>query len=137
MRFGASIPIKIIEATAAGLPTAGTRLMAHQLCWKPGVEMLAEDAAQALATATLALHDDAHTWEAMRAAARRRVEKECCPEVFRESLRGLLAGLAPPPLPSADPLGQHRNAGGTRARVNEEVAQYHLSWPILWTSRFD
>jgi len=29
MRFGASIPIKIIEATAAGLPTAGTRLMAH------------------------------------------------------------------------------------------------------------
>jgi len=110
VRFGAGIPIKIIEATAAGLPTAGTRLMAHQLSWKPGVEMVAEDDAQALAAATVALHDDAHTWEAMRAAARRRVEKEYRPEVFRERLRGLLAGLTPPPSRSADPLGQHRNA---------------------------
>src|SRR5262249_51574130 len=59
VRFGAGIPIKILEATAAGLPTAGTRLMARQLRWKEGVEMVAEDAAHALAAAAIALHDDA------------------------------------------------------------------------------
>ena len=31
VRFAAGVPIKILEATAAGLPTAGTRLMARQL----------------------------------------------------------------------------------------------------------
>jgi hypothetical protein len=84
--------------------------MAHQLSRRPGVEVVAEDDAQAPAAATVALHDDAHSWEAMRAAARRRVEKAYRGETFRENLRGLLVGLTLPPLRLADPLGQHRKA---------------------------
>jgi O-antigen biosynthesis protein len=105
IQFGAGIPIKILEATAAGLPTAGTGLMARQLDWRPGVELIAEDGAQELAAATAALHDDAHTWEAMRLAARRRLEKQHTAEAFRNALQDLLGGLTP--ARSVEQMKQH------------------------------
>jgi O-antigen biosynthesis protein len=101
IRFGAGIPIKILEATAAGLPTAGTRLMAHQLEWNPGIDMIADDGAQELAAASATLHDDAGIWEAMRVAARRRLENAYSAEAFQKGLRDLLVGLTPPSLRSA------------------------------------
>jgi GT2 family glycosyltransferase len=98
IRFAAGVPIKIIEATAAGLPTAATRLMARQLVWSPGREIIAEDDANLLASASVALHEDPAAWEAMRSSARLRLDREYSPRVFREGLEAVLTGLPPPRL---------------------------------------
>ena len=95
IRFAAGVPIKILEATAAGLPTAGTRLMARQLTWTPGVEIAAEDDAGALATAAVELHEDAATWEAIRTASQHRLHDEHSAAIFRDRLRLLLDGCLP------------------------------------------
>jgi GT2 family glycosyltransferase/glycosyltransferase involved in cell wall biosynthesis len=92
VRFAAGIPIKIIEATASGLPTAGTRLMARQLSWTPGLEIAAEDRVGALATCATELHEDQSFWEAMRTAAIERLARDHSPAVFREQLRCVLLG---------------------------------------------
>jgi hypothetical protein len=103
VRFAAGMPIKILEATAAGLPSAGTRLMARQLAWTPGVEMMAGDDADAFAAAAMVLHEDAAAWEATRAAAQRRVRREYTASVFRERLQAVLDGLPLSQPPAAGP----------------------------------
>ena len=90
VHFAAGVPAKIFEATAAGLPVVGTRLMARQVSWEPGIEILAEDDAAAFAKAAVLLHQDQSTWEALRTAAQARVKIEHSPGVFRENLRELL-----------------------------------------------
>ena len=95
IRFAAGLPIKILEATAASLPTAGTRLMARQLTWTPGVEIVAEDNAGALATAAAELHEDATMWEAMRRASQNWLHYEHSTAVFGDRLRLVLDGCPP------------------------------------------
>ena len=92
VRFAAGIPIKILEATAAGVPTAGTRLMARQLGWTPGVEMVAEDDPAALSAAIIAMYRDAVLWNQTRTAAKERLRQEHSAETFRNSLRAILDG---------------------------------------------
>ncbi len=94
IRFGAGIPIKVLEATAAGLPTAGTRLMARQLNWAPGADMAAEDRPDAFAKAAVALHQDETVWLSTRRAATERLRREHGPEGFARGLRRLLEGAA-------------------------------------------
>ncbi len=94
IRFAAGVPIKILEATAAGLPTLGTRLMARQLGWRSGVEIAADDTFGLLSSAAISLHEDRCAWEAMRAAAQSRLVADHSKQVFRERLQQIL-GLAP------------------------------------------
>ena len=91
--YAAGVPIKIIEATAAGLPTAASRLMARQLAWTPGREIVGEDTADALAEASVALHEDAFKWEAMRSASQARLAAEHSAAHFRGQLHLLLNGV--------------------------------------------
>jgi GT2 family glycosyltransferase/SAM-dependent methyltransferase len=92
VRYAAGVPIKIIEATAAGLPTAGSLLMAKQLSWAPGTEIVGEDNADALAEASVYLHEDSVRWEAMRSASQARLAAEHGAVHFRDQLRLLLDG---------------------------------------------
>jgi glycosyltransferase involved in cell wall biosynthesis len=94
VQFAAGVPIKILEATAAGLPTAATSLMARQLGWAPSVEIAAEDEPMSLAAAAVALHEERSAWGAVRAAAQQRVAREYTAEAFRRRLRELLDGKA-------------------------------------------
>ena len=96
IRFAAGVPIKVLEATAASLPTAGTRLMARQLTWTPGIEIVAEDDAGALATGAIELHEDAATWNAIRMASKQRLYDEHSAAIFRDRFRLLLDGCPPP-----------------------------------------
>src|SRR6516162_2232033 len=59
IRFSAGIPIKVLEAAAAGLPVVGTELMATQLGWKPGVEIEAADNPAQMARKAVALYKNA------------------------------------------------------------------------------
>jgi GT2 family glycosyltransferase len=92
VRFAAGVPIKILEATAAGLPTAGTRLMAKQMGWTAGIEMMAEDSPLNLATEACRLHEEQDVWEAMLRVAQQSVLREHDAETFRNGVRDLLDG---------------------------------------------
>jgi GT2 family glycosyltransferase len=92
VRFAAGIPLKILEATAAGLPSAGTRLMARQLVWTPGIEMVAEDDPATLAAAIMAIYRDADLWDRMRGAATERLRQDYSEETFRTVLKAILDG---------------------------------------------
>jgi glycosyltransferase involved in cell wall biosynthesis len=95
VHFAAGVPIKILEATAAGLPTAATSLMARQLGWRPTVEIAAEDEPMLLAAAAVTLHEDNSAWGAVRAAAQQRIGCEYSAEAFRDRLREVLDGGLP------------------------------------------
>ncbi len=88
--LASGVPVKILEAAAAGLPTAATSLVARQLGWAPGIEIAIEDEPVSLAVAAVTLHEDSSAWGAVRAAAQRRIAREYTPEAFRNRLRELL-----------------------------------------------
>jgi GT2 family glycosyltransferase/SAM-dependent methyltransferase len=90
--FAAGLPHKITEATEAGLPTVATRLMARQLGWTPGIEIMAEDDPAAFAFAAVNLHENGKVWRAVRAAAQNRLAREQGSENFRTQLRAVLNG---------------------------------------------
>lgn len=92
IRYAAGVPIKILEAVAAGVPCAGTRLMARQMNFTPDVEMVAEDDAHALAQGAVALHEQMATWNTIRQAASERVKREHGQDRFQAELRRALIG---------------------------------------------
>lgn len=90
-RFAAGVPLKVLDAAAHGVPVVGTAILAQQLGWSPGREMLAADAPQALADACLALHGDEAEWSRVRAAALQRVERDHSRSAFSARLAEALA----------------------------------------------
>ena len=152
IRFAAGVPIKILEAIAAGLPCAGTRLMARQMNFKPGAEMVAEDDARALACGAVALHRDASAWATMRDAAGIRVRLGHGADRFREALRRMLdepvtvlaeaacawPGGSPAHQISLPPSDAHRIArvaavwGGDPPQTEaEQWSRFPLSHPVV------
>ncbi len=92
IHFAAGVPLKVLEAAAAGVPVVGTRLMAHQLSWKPGIEIAAEDDPAAFAQQALLLHRDAKVWQDTKDAAQRRIQGEHSAEEFVKRFDALLNG---------------------------------------------
>ncbi len=113
IRFSAGVPIKILEAAAAGLPVVGTELMAAQLGWEPGVEIEAVDDPAQMAMKAVALYGNAARWESVQTAALLRSSREYSATVFHLSLRALLAGeprSAGPATRPDDTIETHRIA---------------------------
>lgn len=94
-RFAAGIPLKIYEAAAHGLPVVASRLLADQLAWEDGVDLLAADTAQEFAEACARLYRDAHVWEQLRERALHRTDQDCSTRGFAEQIRLLLDELSP------------------------------------------
>jgi hypothetical protein len=90
-RFAAGIPHKVHQAAARGLPAVVTPLIADQLGWKQGQEILVGTDAQSFAKACLNLYGDSETWMAVRMAALNAVKKECDPHGFNATLNELYA----------------------------------------------
>ncbi len=89
-RFSAGIPLKIIEASANGLPTVGTELLRAQLGWVNGQEMLAAADAESFSKCCLDLYHSRDTWEKVRAQVLVRVKNDYGPEAFERSLSAVL-----------------------------------------------
>jgi len=75
-RFGAGIPLKVIEAAARGVPVVATTLVARQLGWASGRELLTADAPAEVASAIASLCADRELWTRVRAAALARVQRD-------------------------------------------------------------
>jgi GT2 family glycosyltransferase len=116
-RLGAGIPHKVHQAAALGIPMVVTKLIADQLGWQDGQEVLVAEDGAAFAAAVARLYRDPELWERLRRTALERVRVECAPSAFRAQVRSTLANVpitrrrvehAPPrqpavPAPPAEP----------------------------------
>ncbi len=95
-RYAAGIPLKCIEAAAQGIPIVTTRLLAEQLGWEDGVELLVADGAESFASQCARLHQDPELWGRLRSNALERIEKSYSSKSFSETLRKTVGELAVP-----------------------------------------
>jgi glycosyltransferase involved in cell wall biosynthesis len=90
MRYSAGIPLKVLEAAARGVPIVCTPLVAQQLGWEPGTELLTAESAADFARAIESLYGDRDLWLRLREAALKRVARDYSPAVFRSALHHAL-----------------------------------------------
>jgi GT2 family glycosyltransferase len=95
-RFAAGIPYKVHEAAAHGLPVVATTLLAEQLGWQDGTELLARDPsdAAAFAEAIVTLYGKPALWTKLRAGSLAAMTRDCAPEAFVQTVANLLASGA-------------------------------------------
>jgi len=89
-RFAAGIAHKVHEAAAHGVPVVATPLIARQLEFADGAELLCGDTPQAFARACARLLGEPELWQRLREAALARVARDCDPARFDAVVRGLL-----------------------------------------------
>ena len=89
-RFAAGIPIKVLDAAAHGVPVVATPLLARQLGWKDGVELLVAGSASEFAAKCVALHEDPELWEKIRDGALAAVQRDCSAERFAQGVKEAL-----------------------------------------------
>ncbi|MGI4954865.1 MAG: rhamnan synthesis F family protein [Janthinobacterium lividum] len=89
-RFGAGIPMKAHQTAMMGIPLVTTSLIAGQLGWTNGQDLLVADDPKEFATACARLYRDAELWEQMRVNAMARAKEDCDPEVFMSRIRTLV-----------------------------------------------
>ncbi|MCP3961119.1 MAG: glycosyltransferase family 4 protein, partial [bacterium] len=87
-RFAAGIPTKITKAAAHGLPVVATSLLAGQLDWRHGTELLdgGDNDAERFAEQVVELHDDAELWSELRRGALERVRREYSRDALRHAV---------------------------------------------------
>jgi glycosyltransferase involved in cell wall biosynthesis len=85
-RFAAGIPHKVHEAASFGLPCVTTTLLAEQLDWQDGKQLLAADSAELFAEKCLKLYSDTALWQSIRSNAIKSVEDDCSSEKFSDHL---------------------------------------------------
>ena len=90
-RFAAGIPHKIHEAAAKGLPSVTTALLAKQLGWQDGRELLVGDTAEEYAAQCIKLYRNETLWQDVRDAGLTAIAEDCSQETFRENLAGLFS----------------------------------------------
>jgi glycosyltransferase involved in cell wall biosynthesis len=90
-RFAAGVPLKIYDAAAHGLPIVTTSLLASQLSWTAGRELLVGADASELAAECVRLYTNSSLWEQMRASALARVTADCSRTVFADRLEKIIA----------------------------------------------
>jgi glycosyltransferase involved in cell wall biosynthesis len=89
-RYAAGIPLKIVEAAARGVPIVCTPLLADQLGWTAGGELLTAETPADFARTMTALYSDPDLWRRLREAALQRVARDYSASVFRATLKNAL-----------------------------------------------
>lgn len=89
-RFGAGIPLKVLDAAARGVPVVATPLVARQLEWNDGSELLVAETPVEFASAVARLCADRALWTRTRDVARARVERDHNPKRFSAAIADAL-----------------------------------------------
>jgi glycosyltransferase involved in cell wall biosynthesis len=90
-RLAAGIPIKVQTAAAHGLPVVCTSILAEELGWHDGVELLVADDPDEFAKCCARLYSDEDLWQRLRMNALDRVARECSHQAFAAALAQALA----------------------------------------------
>lgn len=107
-RFAAGLPHKVHEAAARGLPVVTRSLLAEQLGWQTGRELLTGDTPEAFASACARAYCDAGLWQRLRDAALAAVAVDCDPATFARQLNRIMGpGLRRAGGGGADPGTSH------------------------------
>lgn len=93
MRFGAGIPLKIVEAAAHGIPVVTTSLLAGQLGWRNESELLVADSPENFAASCQRLLLDSDLWRALVENARMRVRTEYTAGSFHSQFQQVFKSL--------------------------------------------
>jgi glycosyltransferase involved in cell wall biosynthesis len=89
-RYSSGIPLKVLEAAAHGLPVVVTNLLAEQLQWTNGEDLLASSTADEFGLNCVRLYKDELLWNKLRDNALARIATECDPDGFRRRLLRLI-----------------------------------------------
>ncbi len=134
-RFSAGIPIKVQEAAAHGLPVVASELVAGQLGWGPGGELLSAATAEAFAEACARLYLDASLWDQTRQAALSAVARDCAPSTFQGVVRAVLndvfkvvPGQSPVPSLASEPSDLARAAEAWSVSPVQRQATQGMNW---------
>ncbi len=104
-RFGAGVPVKIVDAASFGMPVAATTLLAQQLGWSNRRELVCAPQSQpdAFARAVVDLYNDERLWTGVREAALAAVLDQASPAHFEQQLKQAVqaAGASVPKPPPA------------------------------------
>jgi len=93
-RYSAGISLKVIEAAAHGVPIVCTTLVADQIGWSSGTELLVAETPAEFATSIASLFADPGLWRRIRDAAVERVISDYNPIEFRSALQSALQAAA-------------------------------------------
>ena len=85
-RFAAGVPIKLLGASAFGLPSVATGLIAEQTEWKDGEELLVARDSEDFVGKMIALYNDEALWNKISLNASKRVENDCGLNYVRNQL---------------------------------------------------
>lgn len=85
-RFAAGIPHKIHEAAAHGVPVVATTILADQLGWNAGDDLMVAEDPHQFAEACAKLYTDERLWYSIREKALQRIGNECSPDRFWQKL---------------------------------------------------
>jgi glycosyltransferase involved in cell wall biosynthesis len=122
-RYAGGIPTKILESAAHGLPCVGTDLLANQLGWRHGTEMLSAATPDGFAQAVRDLYSNELLWHTIRTNALDSIERNYSEHRFESALEAALehawSGM------DARPKGKLRGKAGTveERRRETPVAQ--------------
>jgi GT2 family glycosyltransferase len=92
-RIASGIPHKVHDAAALGVPVVTTDLIARQLGWTPGTDLLASGEAAAFAAHCAELHENEALWLRVRRSALERVAADCSPQRFGATVREIVAAV--------------------------------------------
>lgn len=91
-RYGAGIPIKVLDAARHGLPVIATPFVASQLGWRDGEELLVARDPQEWVGAVRRLAADEVLWQGLRERAWAALQREHAPERFTARIRDAAFG---------------------------------------------
>jgi glycosyltransferase involved in cell wall biosynthesis len=91
-RFAAGLPHKVVEAAAAGLPTVATSLIAGQMGWRHGEEIMSADRPEDFAQSCASLYEDETLWRRVRDGGQARIAAEHSQARFTATLAAVLDG---------------------------------------------
>ena len=89
-RFAAGIAHKVHEAAAYGLPVVTTSVIADQLQWQSGQDLLAADSPEKFAKQCIRLYQDQSLWRKLRKNALKQIKNHCSPEYFKQTIQEIL-----------------------------------------------
>jgi len=85
-RYAGGIAFKLHEASSYGIPAVVTPLIADQVNWEDGKNLLIGNNARDFADKCIELYTDKNLWEKIRAGSLEMVKKDCNRETFIENL---------------------------------------------------